>query len=145
MESDHRDRRSPLLMLAVMFAVLSCSHDTGSPTQPVQQSPLPAAGTLTLAVGQSVLVAPSIFLKVEKIVSDSRCPTGVTCVWAGETDIALSLKSGSDSEVFRLSDSARSKTINGLRFTLVSVDPYPRAEASIPVAAYRISIQVDGL
>lgn len=134
----------PAWLLAIVFAVLSC-NDTASPTAPSQQSPSPAAArTLVLAVGQSVVVSPSMVLRVDQVVGDSRCPSDVTCVWAGEVTIALSLEFGSDSQAFRLSDSAKSVTVQGLRFTLLSVEPYPRSDSSIPVAAYRISIQVAG-
>lgn len=29
--------------------------------------------------------------KISKILSDSRCPEGVTCVWAGEVELVLSI------------------------------------------------------
>ena len=134
----------PAWLLAIAFAFVSCS-DTASPTAPGQQSPPPAAArTVVLAVGQSAVVGPATVLRVDQVVGDSRCPSDVTCVWAGEVTIALSLEAGSDSQAFRLSDSAKSATVRGLRFTLLKVEPYPRSDASIPLAAYRISIEVAG-
>jgi len=134
----------PASLLAIVFAVVSCTQDA-SPTAPSQQSPPPAAArTVVLAVGQSAALTPSMVLRVDQVVGDSRCPSDVTCVWAGEVTIALSLESGSGSQAFRLSDSAKSVTVQGLRFTLLSVEPYPRSDTSIPVAAYRISIEVAG-
>ena len=29
--------------------------------------------------------------KIKEIISDSRCPEGVTCVWAGEVELVLSI------------------------------------------------------
>jgi len=46
----------------------------------------------TLSVGQSVSVAgEGLQLTFVEVVSDSRCPSGATCIWAGEASCLIEL------------------------------------------------------
>lgn len=62
---------------------------------------------------------------------DSRCPIGVTCVWAGQTVVALELWQGDD-EPFEVKLSRRAGrepdtvTALGRQLTLLGLDPYPQ-------------------
>lgn len=55
--------------------------------------------------------------------SDSRCPKGVQCVWAGELGVKLRVTDGKDSQDFYLG-MVRAKTAStmGLKFTLIEID-----------------------
>ena len=50
----------------------------------------PATRTLELKLDESVELAPGTSVTWTEV-ADSRCPTGVTCVWAGEVAVALSI------------------------------------------------------
>ncbi len=131
------------MLLAALLAVVACDDDSSSPSEPNRQTPAQLnAGVVVLAVGQSALVTPAALLTFEQVVSDSRCPLGVTCVWAGEVTLALSLESGAETLAFQLSDRSNSASVRGLRFELLSVTPYPLAGYAIPIANYRASILV---
>ena len=46
----------------------------------------------TLSVGQSVSVkGEDLTIKFVEVVSDSRCPTGATCIWAGEASSLIEI------------------------------------------------------
>jgi len=51
----------------------------------------------TLSPGQSAtIVGENLSLKFVEVVSDSRCPKGATCIWAGEASCSVEItKSGS--------------------------------------------------
>lgn len=104
-----------------------------------------AAGALTLAVGGQARVAPGIVLTLESVVADSRCPVDVTCVWAGEIRIALSIESPQSEaprEHFQLSTNAPAASARGLHFELLGATPVPRSTAKIAAADYRIALRV---
>jgi hypothetical protein len=64
---------------------------------------LVADGIVSLAAGQSAEIAPSTTLRFDRVVSDSRCPAKVQCIWAGEVKIALTLGSPDGQTAFELS------------------------------------------
>ena len=46
----------------------------------------------TLSIGQSATVtAENLSVKFIEVVSDSRCPTGATCIWAGEASCLIEI------------------------------------------------------
>lgn len=44
---------------------------------------------LIISPTEKCLVTKDLSFKIEKILSDSRCPEGVQCVWAGEVNLLL--------------------------------------------------------
>lgn len=41
-------------------------------------------------ISENKVVANNYLIKIDKIISDSRCPEGVNCIWAGELVMELS-------------------------------------------------------
>jgi len=123
---------------------------TAAPSEPAtpagkQPAKPDAEGALTLAVGGQAEVAPGIVLTLEGVVADSRCPVDVTCVWAGEIRIALSVESPQSEaprEHFQLSTNAPAASARGLRFELLGVAPAPRSSVRIAAADYRVALRV---
>ncbi len=65
-------------------------------------------------------------------VNDSRCPTGVQCVWAGRVTVEVEVSgSTSEAEVVSLSSPVpageKPPLALGYRISLVSVNPYPQS------------------
>ncbi len=44
---------------------------------------------LIISTTEKSFVSKELSFKIEKILSDSRCPEGVQCVWAGEVNLLL--------------------------------------------------------
>lgn len=66
------------------------------------------------------------------LVSDSRCPIGATCIWAGMVEVRISVSINGQEEVFNLSSAPTfgdkvpdSHSVNGYSVSLVDVKPYP--------------------
>ena len=73
--------RSPLASFAAAVAIAAVviggtygCHQQSSPTEP-----LPGQ-TTTLAVRQTTTIAAGVALSFDRVLSDSRCPSGVVCV-----------------------------------------------------------------
>jgi hypothetical protein len=93
-------------------------------------------------VGETVTIATGSVLSFDRVLSDSRCPRGISCVWEGEVTIALTLSESVGKAAFTLSDHAPTRFVNGYSFTLVSMQPAPTAGSTIPEADYRATIRV---
>ncbi|MEO6172781.1 MAG: hypothetical protein ABIP02_06655, partial [Arenimonas sp.] len=67
-------------------------------------------------------ISSSMSLDYVRVVSDSRCPAGTQCIWAGEVTIELKLHSGSDQKSFNLTDRTTTSTVMGMKIELLSID-----------------------
>jgi hypothetical protein len=71
----------------------------------------------------------------ENVVEDSRCPTGVECVWAGNAKIVILMKNNRRrAYTIKLNTSVEPKQDNFLKkydVKLVSLSPYPKKDAKI--------------
>lgn len=143
MSQQRGTRRSSTVWILALLAVWGCTQNGGAPTEVTPQTErTTAAATVVLAVGGSAEVAPSTRLSFDRVVGDSRCPTGVQCAWAGEVEVALTLQSPAGSQPFQLSDRGAPSVVLGYTVTLVSVEPHPRANQPIPAGDYRASVRV---
>lgn len=140
------NRRSATALVLALLAAWGCTQNGGAPTEvtPQTERTTAAATTVVLAVGQSAEVAPTTRLTFDRVVGDSRCPTGVQCAWAGEVEVALTLQAPAGSQSFELSDRADSSVVLGHRVTLIAIEPHPRASVQIPAADYRATVTVGG-
>ena len=60
--------------------------------RPAQVQTMPNGNRVEIGVGQSVeLPDQDMGISFDRVVDDSRCPANVTCIWAGETVIRLTV------------------------------------------------------
>ena len=101
-----------------------------------------------LDYGESVTIADAqLWLHFVDVLEDSRCPTRVQCVWAGDAAIAIEVASslpGGDSTTDTLHTTLEPKSvlIGGLLLELRRVDPYPSVPGEIPRERYRITLRL---
>lgn len=86
-------------------------------------------------------------LKIDTVVTDSRCPANAQCVWEGYAAIRFSL---TDEELhehfFELMDHERfgqDTLLQGVTYRLIQVTPYPEASSSIDYADYKVLVQIE--
>jgi hypothetical protein len=102
---------------------------------------------VTLAIGQSVNV-PNTGLTVsfQEVVEDSRCPTGVTCIWAGDASVRITIKTqdGSPSS-YTLHTNAQPREVEhaNYRVQLASVAPHPSGDAPPRREEYRVALAIE--
>ena len=76
---------------------------------------------------------------------ESRCATGVTCVWAGEAKAHITFKDSDKATTHTLIDGAsddKTEEIRGYKVDF-SVAPYPKAGQAVPKKDYVLKVRVD--
>lgn len=75
------------------------------------------------------------------LVSDSRCPSDVTCVWAGTVEVKATLESGlgTSEQLFKLNTPV---TTEAEEITLLSATPAPKSGISVEPKEYLFTFEV---
>ncbi len=111
-----------------------------------------APGSHAASLGQEVLLAPgeqAVFdphgLVVEflKVIEDSRCPTDVTCVWAGEVKLQLSTRIRAAEAVRHEITMGQDATLGEFRLAVVRVQPERLSTREISPEEYRVTLRVE--
>ncbi|MEZ5286852.1 MAG: hypothetical protein R2712_18995 [Vicinamibacterales bacterium] len=131
-----------------LSALCACAQ-LGPGAQPTAASDTLATSAvldeLTLVVGASADASGATITFV-RVSEDSRCPTGTTCIWAGDAIVELRVaRAGSSARQVTLhanEQRAREELAAGLRIALVRLDPYPSADGPIAPDAYRATLSV---
>lgn len=130
-----------LAVLSILFLFL-----TGWMQQSCDTKEVALSQQFKLKVGQEVLVKEAgIKVSGITVVEDSRCPTGVTCIWAGNGKVSVHLsKARSESVAVELNTNAgpKSSTYQGYEIRLVSLDPYPKNGVTISKNDYVATLMV---
>ncbi|AHB14067.1 MULTISPECIES: hypothetical protein [Dehalococcoides] len=110
---------------------------------------IPVAGldqSISFPPGQSCSIAgEDLIIKFVGVVSDSRCPEGVQCVWEGEVTVQMEIKYGGAKTKFYMvkrgagGDAVANFGIYTLSF---NVTPYPIAGTEITKDQYRLLLTV---
>lgn len=125
--------------LAPIVAALTLACSVGAQSDPGPNLQVVPPGDVTLRQGQTAEVAlpggPSaLFITFARIASDSRCPSNVQCVWAGEVAVLLRLSgeaSGERTLYLPGGTSGASTTDTGqYRLELKAVTPHPVSGAA---------------
>ncbi|MGH9370296.1 MAG: hypothetical protein ACRD15_02060 [Vicinamibacterales bacterium] len=109
---------------------------------------MPAAPeSLELRVGGSARFPSSeLTIVFEKVESDSRCPTGVTCVWEGDAVVRLSVGvPGKEQAALTLHTHPtreQEATHAGFVVRLAALTPHPTRERAIEASEYRARLTV---
>lgn len=119
--------------------------------------PTPAVGTpgsiqvstgdaFDLAVGQEAQIRGTpVTVRFISVSQDSRCPSDVQCVWAGDAQIRLALSStaaeSSEASIHTNLD-PRAATFSGYQIRAVGLKPVPKSGQAIPGASYVVSLEV---
>ena len=129
---------------AALFALLlcCCSGSDGSPTAPTKMTPQ----QVELHIGQQATVDGTLHLRLTSVDNDSRCPTGVVCVWEGNAEVVLGVRSGNDQEQKLTLNTNSSSPIEGdfasYHIKLVNLAPYPHVDARIDPSQYVATLLV---
>lgn len=94
---------------------------------------------------QKVTTTGKITVKFLEILEDSRCPPNVTCIWAGNAKIKISVKKGKKAaKTFELNSTLDSKTIlfEGYDITFVDLKPMAGEDPKTTPAAKTITLAI---
>lgn len=82
---------------------------------------------------------------LDSIVNDSRCPTGVVCVWEGDAVAAFTFTKNNTVRSFKLHTNSKFQNdtiLEGFTIQLVQIIPYPISDQTIDPDDYRAEINV---
>ncbi len=102
---------------------------------------------VVLSPGQRLtIVGEDLQVKFLRVSSDSRCPRGAQCIWAGEAKCEIELTSAGTSTVMTLTERGLTDacSIEVPQGYLLSfhIMPYPEVERHIPAEKYRLRLSV---
>ena len=108
-------KRIPILM--IILVTLSCENTT-SPIQPQ------LGEVFEIEFGKQITIPEEdISLRFNDVLKDSRCPKGVTCVWAGNAEIVIQLNN-TEANLNTYLD-PKQTSISEYKVQLLSLNPYP--------------------
>ena len=141
-----------VLATAALTACGDSGSDTAEPARTFTPTPaapkqVPLGKDFRLEEGQSARVAGTdLVVTFTRLVGDSRCPTNVTCIQAGEVTIALKVTGLDEPQSFELSTpGTNEKRFGKFMIQLQTVEPYPTdpagsSQSDVPaVAVLRVS------
>lgn len=133
------------IVFASIFLLFACEEK--EETTPISDK---FGETITLKIGESVEVnGADLIIGFDKVVDDSRCPTGAECFWEGQAEVNLLLNKTKEVLVIMRAgqEDLAKDTLDNIVVTLLDVRPYPdvKGELPIPTEEYSIDIQVDEL
>ena len=140
--------RAVLALLVVVALSVACRNNR-SPA-PTQQQGQASPGEVTLRVGETTFV-DNIEIRFSGVLEDSRCPTDVQCVWAGNAQAALGVgpprgtQGPTEQVLLNTSEADKSGEAWGLRVTLVDLTPAPKSTQPIPPESYVIRLKVEAV
>lgn len=135
-------------LVAVALNIAACQNNR--PPDPTQQQGQASPGEVTLRMGETTFV-DNIEIRFSGVLEDSRCPSDVTCVWAGNAQAALGVgpprgtQGPTEQVLLNTSEAEKSGEAWGLRLTLVDLTPAPRSTQPIPPENYLVRLKVEAL
>lgn len=126
-----------------MFSVFIACDKEETPTETPIDSKF--GENVVLKIGESVAIqGDELVLTFEKLVEDSRCPTGVDCFWEGQAKINLLVNGSETVEVIMRAgkEDLAKDTLNNIVYTLLTVSPYPDVKDELPLPEDRYSIEI---
>lgn len=132
--------RSLFLISTLAFAVC------GQPQPFEPEIPVSLDESFVLRVDQAATVAGTpLRIAFQQVLQDSRCPSDVVCVWAGNARVRLAVTLQGDGEAavdLNTGLDPRSSSVPGYEITLEEVQPETTTTSSIPPADYLARLRV---
>ncbi|MFD2835361.1 hypothetical protein [Gramella sp. AN32] len=132
------------LVILISILILGCSEEDNSD---IRQYDLQVDENATLKVSECLDIKETAFELCLDFVEDSRCPTGVVCIWEGDAVVGLSLKSATVEKDFLLHTNEnfpQDTLIDGLKIVLLNVSPYPETPENIMQDDYSVALSISG-
>lgn len=145
--------RSVFLSLVLIIAVfmLGCDQaDDEVIAPPVDDNPSYELGQqIHIKYDETVIIkSEGLSVKFSKVTEDSRCPSDVTCIWAGRAVVVVSIsRDGNELGELTLAKGAGDEelstgSIGGYSIKLMNVSPYPISTQEIKLSQYVIIVIV---
>ena len=98
----------------------------------------------TLRIGESVEIADTgVSITFADVLADSRCPTDVECVWAGDAAVVIEGRTPATEpleEVLHTHLDPKTGRLHSVELFLLQLEPYPQVTGPIPVEEYALTL-----
>jgi hypothetical protein len=133
---------------SLVVLALGCGGGTGPDTE-LAANELAGPTEITLRHGQEAVVAgTALRVAFVRVSEDSRCPIDVICVWQGNAAVEVRLRVGdgapSSLELNTALEPMASER-DGVRVTLLEVQPAPRAATPTEAKDYSIRLRLESI
>lgn len=79
----------------------------------------------------------------DSVLTDSRCPVNVVCIWAGEAVVRFKLTRNNNSSIFiDLHTGTVDTIVNGYKFSFIDLLPYPTTERTTKMEDYKARVVI---
>lgn len=121
--------------------LMSCGVNVWQPNK----SLAPHANRIEIGVDEEVFDATHRYrIRIDSIISDTRCPKNAHCTWQGNAQVRLCIYSGNAYKtIFTLHTHPNSKqdtVVQGIAYKLIDLTPYPIDKEVIRYADYKAVI-----
>ncbi len=129
------------LLATMVFSLAGCSSGNASEIK------ASLGQEFILPVGQTAAINDTeLVIKFESVTADSRCPKGVTCIWAGEAKCQMQITyKGSTSNIIYTesggTDGYSQSTFNSYT-AYFKLEPYPEAGKQIGANDYKLLLRI---
>ena len=135
-------KRANLIACGIIIATSGCAGiKTTSTVDP--------GASFTLAPGETAVVkGADARITFNKVTDDSRCPVDVTCVWAGDAHVEVTISRNGvpdETRILSITPPKHETTVGNLRIRFVSLAPVPHQADPSPRRNYRAEFVVDRL
>ncbi len=130
--------KNAIFAASLPFALTACAVIPAPPAAPAESGPALAWA----ALGQRADVGGPAVTPLE-VLEDSRCPSDVQCVWAGQVRIRAVIHLGSGDSMRELISGKPEQVADGT-LELVDVHPANTSEAAIAHGDYRFGFRFMG-
>ncbi|MCK4820997.1 hypothetical protein KA005_34850 [bacterium] len=138
-----------LLTLSILSGFLAAIIYIGCETNLDLKSTLPLNDTIEIANFETRYNFENhIGIRMDSVLSDSRCPSNVQCVWEGNAEVRFLFTEDSIQTGFVLNTHGGSKfntdtVINGYRIEMLNLFPYPKDPGEILQVEYYSEIFIE--
>ena len=134
--------RSAVTLLALFVSTLACAANRLGPDP--RQAP---STRIVLAPGETRRVPETdLTLTFVRLVADSRCPTGVTCIREGDAAVLVRVdrpgSAAADLTLHTSGPGSRDAVVGTTLITLIDVMPYPREDYTPRPDEYRVTLLI---
>ncbi len=130
----------PLIYLILFLINEACLITSAGKIDNINSIPIFLDQEFTLKIGQTgIFRSQNLSITFSKVISDSRCPSNVTCIWKGEIQIEVSIKYD-DANLFAiLTEDTNNNyySFSNYNLTLLKVEPYPIHNQRINYSDYK--------
>ncbi|MFO7259204.1 MAG: hypothetical protein DIU61_016010 [Bacteroidota bacterium] len=142
---------SHFVLIFVVLMIWSCTSSDSDTNPDTSLRALGIEGGVIVMEPGKDYKRKGYILRVDSIMNDSRCPDRLACIWAGNVEVRFHLRTiaplkGAEYTFTLNANSSlqRDTVIQGLRFILIDVSPYPKKDTTIPYEDYRVTVSVGG-